>query len=212
MGYRNLMTGLLLVCSQYCFAQADTLSQIYNYTYKNIVAFNLYKEMAASKDVSKGYSYLPFYSYYLPDKGYALEMKIEKFDLNYPLTDFKLYEVTLDGFIFKNLNKNATKKSNVRSPTGSYLVAYNSKTKSIKFISGHFFYTPIHDDFDLNINKPASYSELIKLKLFILKLSEINYKKKQNKAWIFEAYSEKLGRVVNIKLPLNDVENPLIIN
>lgn len=203
-----IFTFSTCLISSYLFAQNDTLEYIYSYTYKNISSYNIVNE--SKKYVNRNLTYLPFYTHFLPDKGFSLDMQIEKLQITYPLENYTLYSILLQGFVFTNEKLGTTKRVISNVPTGVYLIALDYKNKSIKYITGNFFWTPIAEDFKFDASNSSSYLTFLKLKLFYLHPSELVFKTKSKKKIVFETYSQTLNKNIKVEVFFKSIEIPII--
>ncbi len=186
-----------------CIGQTDSAKveeYIYNRVYKNIGAYYINYHIHSHTDRDKNgflrknkQSY--FFDYGLPDDQYKLVMKIEKQDWIYPINNFAVYKIKLNGLNFKNQRPYGKDRLIVVSdrridepPGNFYLIALNKK-EQIKFISGSFFVEDISGDFKLDAKNPFSYIDYLRFKTFQYQTRNISFLKKRGKKLYFTATS-----------------------
>jgi len=191
---------------------------IYNEVYKNIAAFNIKYSLHSLNGVYKGNLLSStrnfFFDAYIADYGFKLKMDIKELSQAYPLGNYKLYQIFIDGFRYINekgdieVNKIGVEDFPFSS---QYLLALDEKNRTIKFISGQFYKNSIANDFSFDCNVPSSYITYLKLKTFNLETSDLKFSKRKGKKLFFKAYSEELKKGITIILSLKDIENPKIL-
>lgn len=196
----------------------DSISEfVTNETYKNIAAFNIKCSIHSANGVDKS-NYLNtnknfFFDAFIADYSFRLKMDVKKLSQDYPLNNYELYQVFIDGFRYTNKNEDIEVKKGVIGEASFdryYLLALDSKSKTIKFISGQFFRNPIASDFSLDFNNPNSFIEYLRLKTFNLQTKDLVFIKRKGKALYYKSYSDELKGEISIMLSLKDIENPIV--
>jgi hypothetical protein len=219
---RLLIISLLILNANVAYLQnlniPDSTSEyIYNETYKNIAAFNIkynaYSSIGLDKRTLLNSNRDFFFDAYIANYGFKFKMEIKELPQVYPLSEYKLYQIFVDGFRYVCENGDIEiNKIGVQGFTCSnyYLLALNEKNGAIKFISGQFFRNPIANDFRFDYNAPNSYLTYLKLKTFNLQTKDLVFYKGKGKKLLFKAYSEELKKNITIALALDDLENPQV--
>ncbi|MDD2798185.1 MAG: hypothetical protein PHV20_06285 [Bacteroidales bacterium] len=198
----------------------DSISEfLYNETYKNIAAFNIKYSVHSLNGVNKG-NFLKtnekfFYDAFISDINYKFKMDIKELSQPYPLNNYTLYQVFIDGFRYTKTNEDVEVAKGVIGGfpfSNYYLLALDKQNKIIKFISGQFFRNTISNDFSFDINNSDSFIEYLRLKTFCLQTKNLIFIKKRGKRLFYKSFSEELKKEIIIMLSLKDVENPIIID
>jgi hypothetical protein len=189
---------------------------MYNRVYKNILAHNIrfagrsYNGIAYD-GIIKHYETDLFYEKLLPNKGYKLFIEFKKTPLIYPIPGYEVYDVRLpQGLSYINDSTEYT----YMYPSGVehyFLIAFNRKDWTIKFVSGQFFLSSIHEDFNMDYNNPSSFVEYLNFRLYRYSVHDIITKKRNRKKIVFSAYSDRLKRKIIITVFKNDLENPRVL-
>lgn len=87
-----------------------------------------------------------------------------------------------------------------------FLVGYSRNDKKLIYISGDFFKSCIAENFNLNENKPNSFKQFLKLKLYNYSIEKISFQKNKKKFMLFKAYSNKLNEDIHIKVNPDDFD------
>ncbi|HWW41537.1 hypothetical protein [Pedobacter sp.] len=184
---------------------------VYNLTYKNIAAYNIKyasfsnngiyfdNQLKSSSDF--------FFDKLLPDGGSKMDLDIEAVkELFYPLSNYLLFSVSTKGLRFYN---QATGMSRVfKGPHigRKYLVAVDTLTSEIKFLSGLFFNNLIVKDFNLYPDIPDSYLQFLKIKGFQWSIDDIKFSRKKSGKLYFNCYSELYHKNATVILDLKKPE------
>lgn len=206
---------LMLLTSQYVYAQFDDMSHIdtfiYNKVYKNIAAYQIKHALSTFDDKPFSGTDRFFYESFLPDADARIGMMIEKTDLVYPVSGYDVYRITMNGMQFQNKDRIMLTLSGV-NPGHLFLVAIDKQGAGIKFISGNFFLSAISPDFNLNRNDPLSCLSYLSFKTYADELKNIQYARRKLNLWYYQAYSELLKKPVTLVLDSKNIERVKIIS
>tara|TARA_R100000951_G_scaffold96821_3_gene86270 strand:- start:64 stop:717 length:654 start_codon:yes stop_codon:yes gene_type:complete len=130
-----------------------------------------------------------------------MDMK-EVSDKPFPDTNYRLYSINIDKFIFEDsISGNGLLVSipNYYSVLDSpYLIAVHNSERKILFISGGFFKTQISDYFQIVNND--SLVRYLRFKLYSSKLTGFEVVAETNKEWVVNAKDENNSEVV-VRIP-----------
>lgn len=157
----------------------------------NIVSYHIRNavDADASEIISPGRT--PIFQLLMPlDGKFEIEVKPYKGKEEYPIEEYQLFSLYLADLA--HLQKSEMVKS--RKLLGfsfdeNYLIAYNSKDSTIKYISGNFFKSSIAEDFNLNNSDPSSFYKYLMLRCYNLLPDAISLNKKDNSGMYFTIHS-----------------------
>lgn len=128
-------------------------------------------------------------------------------DLSYPDKDYQLLTIHLPGFkVIRPDNMSITTHLHAFRFDDDYLIAYNPKNASIKYISGNFFKSPIAQDFELDNNRPESFFSYLRLRCYAMNPGNISFRRKDEKGIYFTVYSNILNIDAEVFIGYNDHE------
>lgn len=206
-----------------CIAQMDSgkiKTLIYNQLYKNIASYYITYAVNNKTDLNKkGYLREGVTSYFfdqcLPDNGYNLEMEISKLNWTYPIDNFDVYQVQLNGLRFssstsKRIKLVQTIDGPTNAPPSNYYLLCIDRHIVVKFVSGSCFLNDVSNDFKLNNLEPQSYVNYLKFKTFQYQITQILFAKKRRHYFYYTAFSNQLNSKVMIIVDINSPSNPRI--
>ncbi|QJB34758.1 hypothetical protein HF329_27050 [Chitinophaga oryzae] len=144
----------------------------------------------------------------MPADGQLItEIMPYKGDLNYPNKNYQLFTIHLPGFKveYPDGMTSTTRLIGFKFDE-DYLVAYDSTTSSIKFISGNFFKSRITQDFELDNTKPKSFYQYLMLRCYAMHPLNIRYTKKDENGIYFAVYSKIFNIDVEVFVRYDDHE------
>ncbi|MGN7819740.1 hypothetical protein ACTJJB_06390 [Chitinophaga sp. 22536] len=171
---------------------------------QNIISYHI--RYAVEGDLSVGSDGMlnPFsksiFQKLMPVDG-QLETEITPYNgaLLYPDRDYQLFAVHLPGF--KTIHPNGmstTVRLHAFRFDDDYLIAYNRKNTTIKYISGNFFKSPVTRDFELDINRPESFFPYLELRCYSMQPGHISFLRKDEKGLYFNVYTNFLNIDVEV--------------
>lgn len=200
---RKLLIISLLIFVNPIFSQkysAEEYSRIYNHVFKNILISKIIDDYTPENPN------IPYCISYVPDSGYYLDLKIDRTSIEFPTKEYSIFSISMPNWKFiegsqkqaqsNQLNKNCVDfsriyKIEITSNDGvfqflnsTYLIAYNSNTDDILYLSGNFFLDNISKYFNLSYNSPQSFIYYLKIRLYNYHPNAISYLGyKKSKLW-----------------------------
>jgi hypothetical protein len=176
---------------------------------RNIISYHFryainYDLGLSANNVLKGEKY--FFNEFWPDEKNRLEIDVESPVLTYPIPHYQLYRI-INKFKFYSDSLIHFRNMHSFHFDENYLIAVDSNTGTIKFLSGNFFLSPIASDFNLIKNSPASFLEYLKIRFFNIKPINIKFIKKKGGAMLFSAHSSIVDQEVILLIDEKDFEN-----
>ncbi|WP_316812831.1 hypothetical protein [Pedobacter heparinus] len=172
-----LLCACIIGSSFYVKAQKSE-DDLKNLVIKNILSYQFryaldYKLFIEHKDLLQGERL--FFNEFWSDSTKKLKIDMFKSELAYPVKGYTIYRFFKKGYRFKVDSNTESYSPSSADFDEDYLVAYNERTKSIKFISGNFFKSKIADDFKLDLNNPLTFSDYLKLKYYNTKCTQFKF-------------------------------------
>ncbi|RFS19407.1 hypothetical protein DVR12_22495 [Chitinophaga silvatica] len=193
----------------------STRDFIYNKVSKNVFVYNI-RNASNSFNGAKPEDILEmgteYYTSLLPDPGYGLIMSIDTMNLEYPIKNFKVYKIFINGFEYEKGQVHS--KTNYLFLENNFLVAIDTSDNYpgyIKYISGQFYPTRISEDFKIDLNNPSSCLDYLKFRMYIHQVDSIKFERRVKEGLIFTGYSQTKKSKVEILLKKKDLERPIIL-
>lgn len=187
-----------------------TYNEMRNEVGKNILIFRI-KTSSFFDNVQNGITdeINPAFLTLLPDHDYRLKLSFSKIDsMKYPLGQYDVYGIENSNYTYSSDSFEITRQYYDRGQCCSkyFLVAYDSKIGRVKYISGDFYKSVIAQDFSLNDNDPASFSQYIAFRLFNLGVYDLKFDQKTKYSLEYIGYSKELRSRIKIKIDRSDYE------
>ncbi len=132
----------------------------------------------------------PFFERMWPSTLNTLELEVENSSIHYPSNKYRVYHIIKRGFTFSKDSTTTTYTNISLSFDRDYFVAINIENRRVKFISGNFFLSPIASDFPLDVTKPESFFNFLKIRYLNLGVADLKYHGQHNENLIYHAYSK----------------------
>ncbi len=175
----------------------------------NLISYHI--RYALEYDLGIEDQYLARNENYFFDKLLSCErelmVELRKTELTYPIEGYNLYHFWKRGFRFKRNDSIVSYSMSSLYYDDDYLVAYNSSSDDIKFISGNFFKTKVSNDFNLDKKKPNSFIKYIQMKFFNVRPVDIAYTKTKKGRMLFSAKSQLDGRYITFIVSMQDFDD-----
>jgi hypothetical protein len=194
---------LVLIISLNAYSQSNLSNQQISDLTTNIICYSI------------RYSNSDNYKQFYPEKGWQLNLKINKLDMENKMINSKYdyYEVINDNFSFVEINgRMSTQKIFTDSTplffklSKFYLVAINENNE-ILYLGGNFYKTSIADSFNLSVHNSNLFNNFLKIKLYNFKVENFEYIKKNNFFLFFKGFSYVLGKNVKVKISKSNFDN-----
>jgi hypothetical protein len=130
-----------------------------------------------------------------PSIGYQM-FTVQLRGFKYDLVDGTSYSVNMLGFLFDE----------------NYLVAYNPKNSSIKYISGNFFKSRAAEDFKLDRENLSSFNNYLMLRCYYMLPDTISYNRKDASGIYFMVHSKIVETAIEVFISYDDYEVVRIID
>ncbi len=125
-----------------------------------------------------------------PTIGNKLKIRIEKSSISYPIKDYLIYSVYKKGFQMGNDSISSYRLLTSLLADEYYLIAHNMVSGKLKFLSGNFFKSTIASDFELDIKKPETFYDFLKIKFYNFNVNDIKFNFNKRDKMYFTAYSQ----------------------
>jgi hypothetical protein len=202
---RNKITFLILIIfSTYSIAQnAEFLltSKIKKRIEKNILVGRIIE------NIKKGDFYKGKTDEFILDNNWELDLEYNLVsDINFPNKEYVFYSIRNNNYnlINRKTGQSLTKAYYDTNPNileNEFLIGINKKDSHyIYFISGILVKSEISHEFKLELKKPETFFNFLKIKLNNYKLSDLKFLKKRKGELIFESFSNTLNKKMKIKL------------
>ena len=131
-------------------------------------------------------------------------------DYQYPLSNYRLIGIKKEGIRCGEIIKMKTPNWEER-----YLIAIDTsqtknKQSSIKYISGQMFCNNVSTDFELNPEAPKSYMDYIRIKLFDIDITEVEFIESKNEMLYFKVFSNLYDKEFQISIIANKGKNTIV--
>ncbi|MBC9931326.1 hypothetical protein [Chitinophaga qingshengii] len=162
---------------------------------------------ASSKDLLAPYGEGIFQKLMPADGQLETEIMPYNGETLYPDKTYQLFVIHLPGFktVYPN-GRAITNRLHAFRFDEYYLVAYNAKKDSIKYISGNFFKSAITQDFKLDNNAPESFFPYLRLRCHAMKPGNIIFNRRVETGLYFTIYSKDLNIDVEVFIRYDDHE------
>ena len=196
-----MRSSVLLIFMLGSFSNLIGQKNIYYYLNdikSNILTYRIYH---LSKRENSEYRFN--YHCLLPKDDYSLHLGIKKTQIEFPNKDFIIYSITNNNYEYRKMNNDWMLSVNSAGcghiPFGGrFLVGYSRK--KILYLSGMFFKNSISKYFDLNISKPASFYDFLKIKLYNYGFSSFRFKRKNSNFILFSGFLKGVKKPAKIRV------------
>lgn len=134
----------------------------------------------------------PIFKKLMPVNG-KLRLIIEPYKgkIRYPDGDYQIFSVQLPGFKYDLADSTAYSVSMLGFLFDeNYLVAYNARNSSMKYISGNFFKSRVAEDFDLSLENVTSFHDYLMLRCYYMLPDTISYSRRDATGIYFIVHSQ----------------------
>ncbi|HVI46816.1 MAG TPA: hypothetical protein VM802_18195 [Chitinophaga sp.] len=185
---------------------------------KNIISYHI--RNAVEADIPIGNNGIlsdygkPVFQRLMPENG-KLNCSIEPYKgkIEYPDSDYQLYEVKLLGFRY-DLTDGTSYSVRLLGFLfdENYLIAFNPKTSALKYISGNFFKSGIAERFSLNKNDISTFNNYLMLRCHYMLPESIHYDKQDTSGIYFIVHSNVVNKDITVFISHSDYESVKIID
>jgi|TARA_B110000240_G_scaffold196512_1_gene248866 hypothetical protein len=213
---RNIITFLILIMfSTNLIAQNAEFvltSKIKKRIEKNILVGRIFE------NIKKDDFYSGKTDEFILDNNWELDLKYNLADsINFPNKEYVFYRILNNNYnlINRKTGQSSTKiyyDTNSGILENEFLIGINKKDSHyIYFISGILMKSQISHEFKLDLKKPETFFNFLKIKLNNYKLSDLKFHNKRKGKLIFESYSNKLNKKIRIKIDRKEFDKIEII-
>lgn len=212
MKYKVFFLALLFLSSNNKTSAQDLDSESRILLEHNIISFHI--RNALETDIPAGSNGVlfphrkPIFQQLMPTNG-KLRIIIQPYKgkIRYPDTDYQIFTVQIPGFKY-DLTDGTSYSVNMLGFLfdENYLVAYNPKNFSIKYISGNFFKSRVAEDFRIDLKNISSFNDYLMLRCYYMHPSTISYDRKDASGVYFIVHSNVVGTDMEVFISYDDLE------
>ncbi|SKA47180.1 hypothetical protein SAMN04488128_108124 [Chitinophaga eiseniae] len=212
MKYRFFLPAVLLLFSSNKTSAQSLDRKNLTILEHNIISYHIRNAVPADLPVGKNDVLFPngkpLFQQLMPING-KLRIVIEPYkgNIKYPDADYQIFTILLPGFKYDLADSTSYSVHLLGFPFDeNYLVAYNHKNCSIKYISGNFFKSRVAEDFNLNPENIASFNDYLMLRCYNMLPDSISYNRKDATGIYFKLRSKVVECDMEVFISYDDYE------